>query len=418
MRESKRREAGSVMIFTAILLPVLCGLAGLALDVSYLYGQRQATQQAADAAAEAGAIAMAQQYSTSTVKSDASHYAAVNGYSSSNSTVQVNVPPVSPPASGSYSSQYVQVVITVHTQNWLSRILGVVGLSSTVQAVASSTAVLTNNGLLWVLDHGSNGALSSNGNGCLMVNGQTWVNSGSANAITNSGPGCGDGHAFDISQISVVGGWNSGCCSPTPASMSQAVADPLARITMPSYSNGFWQLPDGTALSTQTLSTNTLSPGVYVGGITISGNGNYTLNPGIYIMDGGGFSISGGATVNASGVFIYNGSSTGTCGAISLSGNGTHILSSPTSGTYQGVVLAQDRTCNTGDTIVGGSGLSISGAIYLPKASLSLQGNSGISNDLMARIIVNTLSVGGTPGISLSKPDASHSPLVGSSLVE
>ena len=41
----------------------------------------------------------------------------------------------------------------------------------------------------------------------------------------------------------------------------------------------------------------TLDPGVYCGGIAVSGGANVTFNPGTYIINGGGFVISGGSTV-------------------------------------------------------------------------------------------------------------------------
>ncbi len=53
--------------------------------------------------------------------------------------------------------------------------------------------------------------------------------------------------------------------------------------------------------------TATMGPGVYCGGITVGGAATLTLNPGTYIMNGGGFNVSNSGKVNATGgVFIYN----------------------------------------------------------------------------------------------------------------
>ena len=62
------------------------------------------------------------------------------------------------------------------------------------------------------------------------------------------------------------------------------MADPLAGLTPPSvgacnYNN--YNFSQG---------TTTMSPGVYCGGITIMG-GTVTMQPGEYILDGGGLTI-------------------------------------------------------------------------------------------------------------------------------
>ena len=65
------------------------------------------------------------------------------------------------------------------------------------------------------------------------------------------------------------------------------------------------------------------------------------MSSGTYIIEGGGFSVSGAASVTGSGVMIVNAGSDypntgGTYGSISLSGSGSYKLTPPTSGTYAG----------------------------------------------------------------------------------
>ena len=72
--------------------------------------------------------------------------------------------------------------------------------------------------------------------------------------------------------------------------------------------------------------------------VSVSGTGQLTLNPGIYIIKGGGFSVSGGARVTGNGVLIYNAGSNfpgtgGTFGQVVLSGNGNISLTPMTTGT-------------------------------------------------------------------------------------
>ena len=78
-------------------------------------------------------------------------------------------------------------------------------------------------------------------------------------------------------------------------------------------------------------SSQTIEPGIY-SGISVSGNAKLTMASGIYIIEGGGFSVSGHASVTGPGVLIVNGgalypSTGGTCGSITLGGNGAVSLS-------------------------------------------------------------------------------------------
>ncbi len=130
--------------------------------------------------------------------------------------------------------------------------------------------------------------------------------------------------------VQVVGGVSkSGNASVTKTGTPGTTGDPLAGLTAPTYS--------GTPISEilSGYSTATINPGVY-SQITVSGNASLTMNAGVYIIEGGGFTVSGNASIKGSGVTIYNTSnSKGSYGSITLSGNGS--LSPATTGTYTGL---------------------------------------------------------------------------------
>src|SRR5205823_8798448 len=88
-----------------------------------------------------------------------------------------------------------------------------------------------------------------------------------------------------------------------------------------------------------------LSPGLYIGGITISGQAHVTLLPGLYYIKGGGFTVSGQATLTdlGKGVLIYNDAASA-ADAISFTGGGRVQLSPITGGIYQGITLFQSRS--------------------------------------------------------------------------
>ena len=135
----------------------------------------------------------------------------------------------------------------------------------------------------------------------------------------------------------------------------------------------------------------TLNPGVYTGGITLSGSSSVTLNPGIYYINGGGISMSGPSSISGNGVLIYN---TGG-GSINLSGTGNISLNPMTSGTYAGITIFQDRSNTASATMSGGSNINNTGTFYFPGSSLTLSGTSGIAA-MGAQVIAKNLTFSGS----------------------
>ena len=139
----------------------------------------------------------------------------------------------------------------------------------------------------------------------------------------------------------------------------------------------------------------TICPGIY-SQINVSGNASLTLNPGIYIIEGGGLTVSGNASISGTGVMIYNAgsnypSSGGNFGGITLSGNGTFSLSAPTSGPYAGVLIFQSRQNTRALSFSGNAMAGMVGTIYAANALLSMSGNAALQNPL----VVGTLNLSG-----------------------
>ena len=119
------------------------------------------------------------------------------------------------------------------------------------------------------------------------------------------------------------------------------MADPLAGLAVPSLT--------GKATSINlACGKQTINPGIY-SQIKVSGSSaSLTLNPGVYVITGGGLSVSSAASITGNGVMIYNAGSTyptagGTYGGIALSTTGTVNLSAPTTGAYAGILFFQAR---------------------------------------------------------------------------
>jgi hypothetical protein len=252
-----------------------------------------------------------------------------------------------------------------------------------------------------LLDSTGRGALTDSGKGSVVVNGgSVVVDSSNAAAVVVSGNGSITAPLYDLvtgAGISITG---KGQVVGQVQGGQTATADPLAGLAP----------PDPTTLSVQSNSTLkisgkqvvTLNPGEYIGGIQISGQAQVTLNPGVYYFKGGGFSVSGNASVTdlGQGVLLYNApASSGD--TISISGKGSVSLSAITSGPYQGLTIFQDRNSTTAISITGNGSTVISGTIYAAKATLSITGNGGLDSkgnpldQIGSLLLVADLSISG-----------------------
>jgi len=253
---------------------------------------------------------------------------------------------------------------------------------------SASTGTIAINQSIIVLDPTAGGALSVSGNASIKLTGGVFVDSSSSTALSAVGNA-----AIKASVIDVHGGVQksgNASFSPAPTTGAATLPDPLASLAEPSTSG----LTNYGSESLSGNSSATINPGIY-SQISVSGNAKLTLNAGNYIIEGGGFTVSGNASVTGSGVMIFNAGSKypstgGAYGSITLSGNGSYNLSPPTRGTYAGIVIFQSRD-NSKALTVSGNASGITGTVYAPAAQLAESGNA----QLNAAIVVDTLTVSG-----------------------
>jgi len=241
---------------------------------------------------------------------------------------------------------------------------------------------------IYTLNSSASGALSISGTSSISIPGIVFVDSNSSSALQASTPA-----VIKAGSIQVVGGvavTGGPVLSPKPVTGVAAVADPLASLPIPTA---------GTSSGSVSLSgsqSQTINPGVYTS-IHVSGQAKLTMNPGDYEIAGGGFSVSGSASVTGKGVLIYNAGSNypngtgGTFGAISLGGSASVNLAATSTGTYAGVVFFQSRD-NT-QTMAASLNATLelnTGVFYAPSAPMALSGNSLV---LDAVLVVNTLQL-------------------------
>jgi hypothetical protein len=246
-----------------------------------------------------------------------------------------------------------------------------------------------NNGII-VLHPTAADALFANGNGSTVVkNANIIVDSNNSQAAGTVG----NAFVSDAGKIIYITGTNpgySGNFQGIVLTGQQPTPDPLAYLPEPDPSTMTVQtVPNGTNI--------TLAPGRYVGGLSFSGQTSVTMTPGIYYMDGGGFSMAGLGNLNATGVMIFSDA------GLSITGNGSVTMSPPTSGIYKGISYFQDRS-SSATALVAGNGLyQITGTFYVAGGLTDLQGNGDAS---LASQVVSLLMTSGGNGVTNINWDA------------
>jgi hypothetical protein len=377
-----------MVVWMALLLAAIVGMVALVTDGGRMFTERQHVQATADASALAAAQVLYQEYSTNqgfdtqgNARAAALQMAAANGITDgTNGVVTVNIPPLSGDFTG--LAGYAEVIVSRPIDSTFSAIFHARQLSISGRATARGiqTGSPSVSGF-YVLASTGRGAFHATGTTNLTVSGSLYVNSSDSLADQTD-----NGSSITATSFKFVGaGYNPTALNGPITQPAPPVADPLAALPPPAFSD----YPMRSGSPSNISGTTTLLPGVYIGGITIS-SGNITLQPGLYLMDGGGFKVNNG-TVNGTGVMIYSGADSRQIpGGISIAGGATVNLSPPTSGTYSGVTIFQDRQENNKLTIGASNNKNISGAIYAPAAEVDLSGpgKPGTPMDVMGGPVI------------------------------
>ncbi len=438
-RHQGPNRPGKTLVMFALLLPLLLGMVGLAIDSGLLLATYRQTQNAADTAALAAAMDLIQGRSAATATTTATNY--VQTYNNmSSATITVNNPPVSGPHTG--SSAYVEAIVSYPYKTSFIQLLGVnQNQAVTARAVAGFENVTSGAGLVTLLPNPQAGqGLTVSGGAILSVDGGIIVNSTgkgydqNGNPVNFSNPqgpasSVSNNSALYATSINVSGGVGNGTQSsympyppgstgpsPLTAGTGVDVPDPLINLPVPTTTSpGLFPVVNTNygSVSVGNGQTITLNPGLY-SNIKITG-GTVTLNPGIYVLEGGAtnaLDITGG-TVTGNGVMFYNtasnydpasGTDTGTgsskFGGINISSAGVTFspISDPSS-PYNGMTIFQDRANTSTISIQGGSsGAQITGTTYAANANLAISG----SGNWNSQFVVGSMNISGQGTLTLN----------------
>lgn len=380
-------RASTAPIFALIAIPMVCTV-GAAVDFGHASALRSSMQGALDSTSlqlveqivNTGKVSDNPQtlFNALFTKPSVNNVSVGSSFSSSDGTDTVSLS-----ASGDVNAYFV-------------KLLG----APTLHISTSSVAVAVNDysGCVLALNSSANSAVSVGGTANVSLNGcSVYSNSNSATALDIGGSA-----SLTADSIGAVGNVSTGGSVTTTGAIRTGLSpleDPYADTALPSFEG---EPCKETKLSVK--SDMTIDQGVYCLGISVNAGATLTLNPGIYYIDRGSFTVNGGATVFGTGVTLVFTSSTGNDWATaSINGNATINLSAPTSGSTEGMVIFGDRNMPEGTTFKfnGGATQNLDGAIYVPKGAISYSGGSGASTSC-TKIIGDTVDFTGNSSVTIN----------------
>jgi hypothetical protein len=360
------------------------------------YYTHQHMQSAADSSALSAATAYYVQGSSTGLATQAKAASAAYGFvaGSNGETVTVNQPPVS----GSHTSTAgaVEVIIRQPQARLFSSLFTSAPLSISARSVAVANGGL---GCVLALDSSASGAATVKGTAAVSLNGCSLMdNSNSSTALNVSGSSTLS--AMSVNVVGSISGTSNITTTQGLTTGAAAASDPYAGTSFPSFSGC-----DHHNFSSK--KTETISPGVYCGGMSLNAGANVTLNPGIYYLDQGSLQVNGGATLTGTGVTIVFTSSTGSDYATAtINGGATITLSAPlpSSGlATAGIAMFADRNMPVGTSFKfeGGATQDIEGALYLPKGDVSFAGGAGTSTSC-TQLVGDTITFTGNSNFAVN----------------
>ncbi len=375
---------GGVTTYAALVLPLLVGAVGLSVDVASWHVNQRTVQSATDSAAVAGALEIMRSGDDPAILTAATSDATYNGYEPGlGDTISVNHPPSSGIATGAADS--VEIIVQRSAPIFFSSLFlgGPVDMSA--RAVAR---VEINDTCVWALNPTARGAIKVAGGAQVNMGCGVIANSVDDESLSQDGGAC-----LTSTKIKLAGGYNGSCINPQPLTNVTPVNDPLSSLQPPSYG-----ACDHTAKTKINSGENvTLSPGVYCGSIEVLADGIVNFEPGQYVLDGAGLTVSAQGTATGSDVHFYLSENSGTADAINIQAGATVDLTAGTSGDLAGVLFFQNAntTGNINHSVTGGGTMDLEGILYFPGQDVSFSGGSTF-NAAASMLIAQTVTFSGS----------------------
>ncbi|KUO57449.1 MAG: hypothetical protein APF80_01475 [Alphaproteobacteria bacterium BRH_c36] len=386
---------GTIFVKFALLLPVLLGVSLSAMDYAWTVTHKSVLQEAADAAALAGA----KELSLSDSKKEnvaAVVEAMVNRYIDANKDTLASKNPAAPVVKASITDSPLQVVVTI-THKVDAFVGGALGLEFQDIKIRSVARVVGQpNICVLALENSANGAISLEqdarvtGRNCAVY----------SNSVHSRGLISKNSASLTASFICTRGGKDGGPgnFSPMPMVDCPSFEDPLSDRDEPVAAGGCMAtdlVVDG--------GMRTLNPGTYCGGIHITNYAAVEFMPGVYVFKNGPLLVDAGATINGRGVGLYFDSDVKS--VLNIANDSSFSLEAPTTGEMAGmlVFVSRQQSKDTVHRLFSNNAPLLLGTIYIPTGELRVDASAPIAqNSAYTAIVARAIRLYGGPHLILN----------------
>lgn len=346
-------RAGNVALTFALVAPLLIAAAGAGVDANRYYAQRSLLQEAADAAAIAGARQFL-------LKSGSASIAEGLARQTAEAAIAAQVFDGEAAVNVEANTQLTRVAVTIDATLQPSLLTGIFVREFAISVDALAEARGGGVGTCIIgLDASAQDAVFLNTN-AKIVGPQCAIFS---NSTSNAGLSVLRSARIESGLTCTSGGYSGGAAnySPMPLTDCPAREDPLANRPAPAVgacNHTRKQVSDF---------TGSLDPGVYCGGLVINGASDVTLNPGIYVIKDGPLEILRTSKVRGENVGFYF---TGRNADLFIQEQSDIDLSGPVSGAMAGVLIWQENDPHAAKMFEVRSTRvhTLTGTIYLPNS--------------------------------------------------
>ena len=381
----KRCVRGNTVMMFALGLPGLLAAIGVASDFAILEMKRSSLQAAADSSALAAAKELSISSSTDiTVTNAAKNY--INVELTSNDSAAV------PTVTVNRKEGSVTVALSESWTPFFAQFIS----SGITPVDVQATAKLAGSTNICVL------SLSPTGVGGIMMTSNSTVTANGCGLYANST----DKQAIVVATSSKItsplicsggGATNVGASTSSPILTDcPKTPDPLAARPAPKYGACDYNKTKITSGSA------TLLPGVYCGGIEVSGTASVNFDPGTYIIKDGLFNVKNTASIKGKNVAFFL---TGFPTFLFFTNDATIDLSGAETGDMAGLLFYEDPATgvlNIHD-ISASHANNLTGTIYMPKGNLFVHPAASVGqNSAYTAIVVNRLIVDQGPSLTLN----------------
>lgn len=346
---------GSVAILFSLVAPAFLLVAGTAIDYTRMVNSRSSLQTIVDGGALAGAQALRLANATSaTVDQAVATYVA--------SRTGPNEPPITVTTSLTSHNTVVSVEASRTTPALVNNFIGVMNMRVSVSAQARAVGN-TQPICMLGLDPAQSKTLQVDVAKVLAAGCQIVADSTAADGVSIS-----NGAQMQFGRLCSAGGaYNDSTSSyaPSPQTDCPAVTDPLAGLPAPAV---------GACTATNLKisgGSQSLSPGVYCGGLEITSSANVTLMGGTYVIKGGRLLVKSSSTLSGAGITIYL---TGSGATLEVNNGANISLTAPSIGPLAGVLIFEDRTValHQAHKFESRNAPNMLGTIYLSRGDLEV----------------------------------------------